>query len=132
MLIEEFDAQVILSWGPDEEVLIGKIRNLMKRHPFIPEKLSLKELAYVIKKSNLFVGGDTGPMHIAALLGTPIVAIFGPKDPQIHGPCSTNQIVVRKDIPCSPCTRRRCKDVQCIKQITPEDVFDACKKLLTV
>ena len=63
------------------------------------------------------VAGDTGPLHLAAALGRPAVAIFGPKDPRVYGPYGCPSAIVRKDLDCSPCTRRRCDDVRCLLEI---------------
>jgi ADP-heptose:LPS heptosyltransferase len=70
-------------------------------------------------------------MHIASLVKTPVVGIFGPTDPIVNAPYEgTPHIIVRKDLVCSPCRNRGCKDVECMKAISSQEVFDAAKMLL--
>jgi lipopolysaccharide heptosyltransferase I len=132
MLVRELGAQVVISWGPSELPIAEDILGGMKEGGFLaPRTLTLGQLTSLIGHSDLFISGDTGPMHIASLLGVPQVAIFGPKDPAIYGPYSENSVAVRKDLECSPCTKRSCDHVTCITSISPEEVFVAAKKLLT-
>ncbi len=70
--------------------------------------LSLKQTAGLIRSSRLFVGGDTGPLHIAVAVGTPVVALFGAADPERTGPFGQARGVVTHPVPCSPCRRRDC------------------------
>ncbi len=131
MLVNEWDANVIFTWNGSEYDTTNKIVSLMTKKGIVScETRSIKQLVELIRLADLFIGGDTGPMQIAAILGIPVVAIFGPKDPAIYGPCSTNSAVVRKDVPCSPCEKRTCKQPICMELITPEDVFSAAKQLI--
>lgn len=93
---------------------------------------SLQELAALIKKSDVLVTNDSGPMHIAAAVGTPVVALFGPTEPARTGPYTENCIVIKKEMDCSPCFRSRCtkKSFECMEFITVDEVFEAVKKLL--
>ena len=96
-------------------------------HPFID--MSLLKVAALIKKSNLFIGGDSGLMHIADAVNTPIVALFGPSNPAVSGPLSKDAIIIKKEVPCSPCRQNKpChKTVRCMELIELEDVFKAVK-----
>jgi ADP-heptose:LPS heptosyltransferase len=76
--------------------------------------LDLAELAAVIEQFDVFVTGDTGPMHLAAAVGTPVVAVFGPSDPARYGPRDPIHRVVRVDLPCSPCNRIRLPPARCV------------------
>lgn len=87
-------------------------------------KTNLKQLAGVLQRSRLFIGGDTGPMHLAAAMGTRVVALFGPSDAHRNGPFGDEHVVIRKNLNCSPCFKRDCPDVQCMEQITAADVMD--------
>lgn len=130
-LIKELGAQVIITWGPGELDKAKEIISGMDEGSHLaPETSNLHQLASLIGQSDLFVSGDTGPMHIASILGVPQVAIFGPKDPVIYGPYNEHSAVVRKDVECSPCTKRTCDDPICITAITPEEVFEAARELL--
>ena len=92
--------------------------------------LDLPRLAVILEHLSLFVTGDTGPMHLAAAMGTPIVAIFGPSDPANYGPWTSRARVVRVDLWCSPCNRIRRPPSRCVGH-TPDclvgvDVSQVC------
>ncbi len=94
-------------------------------------KTSLKQLAHITKSAKAFVGGDTGPMHLAAALGTPVAGLFGPTDTTRNGPYGTkhNALVVSSD--CAGCWRRKCpKNEDCLAQINVEDVYQALKTIM--
>jgi len=73
------------------------------------------------------VGNDTGPMHVASASGTPVITLFGPADPERSRPWGRGHIVIKKDLPCSPCSRTVCKELKCMESITVEDVFQAVR-----
>ncbi|KXK30851.1 MAG: putative heptosyltransferase [Candidatus Brocadia sinica] len=130
ILTKEFNYSIVFTWGASEYNLIEKILSLMRYQATIAcETSSVKQLIALLQHAHLFVGGDTGPTHIASSIGIPTVAIFGPKDPVIYAPYDRNALVVRKDIPCSPCEKRKCDHVTCINIITPGDVFKAVKDI---
>ncbi|NOT63017.1 MAG: hypothetical protein HOP19_22645, partial [Acidobacteria bacterium] len=92
---------------------------------------TLKEFWALAQHAQLFVGGDTGPMHIAAAAGTPIVALFGPTSAKRNGPfAAADEIVERFDLDCrTDCYRRACSHTSCMK-IPVEMVWDAVEKRL--
>ncbi len=132
MILEKYEANIIFTWGPGEFGVVKEILKNMK-HMAIPacETDSIKQLTELIKRATLFIGGDTGPLHIASIMNIPIVGIYGPKDPTIYGPYNGKAIVIKKDVPCSPCKKRTCDDPMCMTSILPEDVFRGVEKLLT-
>ena len=73
---------------------------------------------------------DTGPMHIAVMSGAKVVAIFGPTDPKRTGPYGTGHDVIREDLPCSPCFKRECDNMDCIKGVDVDKVMDPIIKKL--
>ena len=83
-----------------------------------------RQLVGVLARSVLFIGQDSGPTHLAAALGRPILAIFGPTDPQLTGPVGENSRVISKGLACSPCHERaaQCSSRECLLSITPEEV----------
>jgi len=96
-------------------------------------KLSLGELAALIKRCNLYVTNDTGSMHLAAVLRAPLLVIFGGAalkhfDPRILNPQSR---VLYKETSCSPCNRKNCYSKKCLKLIIPEEVIQAAKEILS-
>ncbi len=94
-------------------------------------RTSLAELAGVLRQATLAVTTDTGAMHLAAALGTPVAALFGPTAPWRTGPFGEGHQVVRLGLPCSPCFKRRCPEPRCLTDLTPEMVEAACEKILS-
>lgn len=96
-------------------------------------KVSLLEMIEWIRLSELMVSNDTGPMHVAAALGKPVVAIFGPTEPRRTGPYRQLQNVVRIDLPCAPCLKSYCtysRPMECLKAISAEMVFERVSNTL--
>jgi heptosyltransferase I len=93
-------------------------------------RLNLLELAALFNRCALVISTDTGPMHLAAAMGTPVIALFGPTDPDRTGPYGPGHVVVRTGIPCSPCLKKKCEDPKCMYEISPEIVFNAVKNRL--
>ncbi len=88
----------------------------------------LLQLAALLRRSDLLVSNDSGPMHLAAAVGTPVVAIFGPTDPSRVGPYGDGHVVLRKEIDCSRCSRRACiRDALCMRAIDVSEVFEAVR-----
>ncbi|MGR3304086.1 MAG: glycosyltransferase family 9 protein [Candidatus Scalindua sp.] len=131
MILDTYEANVVFTWGPYEFGVVKEIVKEMK-HKALPacETRSIKQLIELIRHASLFIGGDTGPLHIASILNIPVVGIYGPKDPAIYGPYNGKAIVIKKNVPCSPCRKRTCGDPICMSSILPEDVFSGVKKLL--
>ena len=110
-LVRERGVPVCLTGGPDDVAAArvaleaagdGRgVRDLVGR-------TSLRELGELCARARLFVGCDTGPMHLAAARGTPVVALFGPADPRRTGPYGSGHLVLRTSPPCAPCGRRTC------------------------
>ena len=94
--------------------------------------LSLGELMALFHLSALFLGNDSGPMHLAAAMGTPVVGLFGPVDERRWGPLSNNSIVLRGQEACENCREKRkeCHDFPCITTLRPEKVKQAISELL--
>ncbi len=88
----------------------------------IAGKTDLRGLIGVIRGARLMVTNDTGPMHIAAAVGVPVFALFGPANPVRTGPYGDGHTVIRKKIECSPCYRRTCKAPRCMEMITVKEV----------
>jgi heptosyltransferase-1 len=123
-------APVVL-WGPDEEELAGAVieasGGVAKRAP----QTSILELAALARASRLFLAADTGPLHIAGAMGTPLVSVFGPTDPARNGPWSKEDEVVRKIPACAPCHKRSCDTHQDImKKIQVSAVLEAATRRL--
>ena len=93
---------------------------------------SLRQLVALTRRARLYIGCDTGPMHIAAGLGTPVVALFGPADPARTGPWGSGHRILRVPPPCAPCNRRTCNQPRhaCMEDITVEHVLAAVRAQL--
>lgn len=101
----------------------------------LTDKTTLPQLVDSIASMNVFLTNDSGPMHIAAALQIPLVAIFGPTDINETAPYTqSTQILLHKDISCSPCKKRECplKHRECMKAITPEEVITQIQRVLKI
>ena len=131
-LIEELDATVLFTWGDEELEWVEGIRKQMKEPSLLaPKTESLTQLGEVYRNCDLYIGGDTGPMHIASLMGIPAVVIYGPTDPVENEPFGSH-IKVRKEVGCNPCHEYSCKKLVCIKKISADEVFNATKEMLGI
>jgi 3-deoxy-D-manno-octulosonic-acid transferase/heptosyltransferase-1 len=86
---------------------------------------NLRELAYLCKRASVVISTDSGPMHLAAVLNTPVVALFGPTAPWRTGPYGKRHRVLRVERDCSPCFQRNCETIECMTAIKVDDVFRA-------
>lgn len=93
-------------------------------------KTTVNQLACLIKRCALFVSVDSSPLHIAAAVDTPFIALFGPTDPERHLPPAKDYIVLKRNLPCSPCYKSKCRKAECMKLITPEEVLAAIEQIL--
>jgi heptosyltransferase-1 len=92
---------------------------------------SLAQLAGILRQARLAVTTDTGAMHLAAALQTPVAAIFGPTAPWRTGPFGEGHQVVRLELACSPCFQRQCPEPRCLTELTPAKAAAACEKILS-
>lgn len=129
---------VIAGSGADKEIckeitdsLSGKTQNKMIN---LCGETSLKELAALIEGARAVVSNDSGPMHIAAALNRPVIALFGPTDPSKTGPYgwqkNKDMKVVRRGVSCSPCFKKSCKAPICMSDISAEMVFEDLREYL--
>ena len=96
-------------------------------------RTTVPQLIAGVSQCSLLVTNDSGPLHIASALRVPVVAIFGSTEPRSTGPFGTHSIVLRRDLPCSPCHLRACPiDHRCMTRIHPEEVLDAVIRLSRV
>jgi len=126
------NAEILIVGSSDESELAESIVSSMTKKPLsLTGKTNLRLLAGLISHAAIFVTNDSGPMHLANALKTPVTAIFGPTDPRVTGPFQEPAVVIKKDVPCWPCSYRECPfDHACMMKIEPEEVFKACQKFL--
>jgi len=83
------------------------------------------------KSFDILITNDSAPLHIAGSVDTPVIAIFGPTDHRKYGPISPGSIVLRKHLACSPCEKAVCEfDLECMKQVSSDDVLNAAERIL--
>lgn len=130
-------SRMLIVLGPAEGAEIrktfeGREWEMGDTAPILAKGLSLLQLASVMTGCRLFIGNDSGISHMAAALGLPTVAIFGPTDPKVWSPRGEKVFVVRKEIPCSPCPQERffqCQHLECLRGIEIEDVLKGLKRM---
>lgn len=132
-LQKELACDIIFTGSKQDQAEIDDIIDGMDEKPTtLAGQTTLKELAYLYSKCQLLVTTDTGPMHIAAAMGCPVVALFGPTAPWRTGPYGKGHTVVRDEIECSPCFNKKCDHVSCMRNITVDRVFETVKEQINV
>lgn len=94
--------------------------------------LSIKEIIFLISRSDVYFGADSGPLHLASLTQTPLVALYGPNIPEISGPYRNENVkIIQTDLDCIPCPQKSCRFevVKCMEGIGVEEVYEAIKSL---
>ena len=131
-LSDEWRARVVVIGSTAEAPLAGEIEAAMRNPPVnLAGKTTVRELMALLSLSSFLVTNDSGPMHIGAALGVPLVAVFGPTDWRRTSPWSSLAKIVRVEIDCSPCRLRVCdRGHECMLGVTPGMVIDAAKALL--
>lgn len=122
--------KTIILWGPGEK---GEARRLKERageETFLSCPTDVPQLLALLRRVTMYIGGDTGMMHLAVFAGTPVLAIFGPTDFKINGPYGPVHRIIRRDLPCSPCKNRDCKGRECLREITVDDVITGALEVL--
>lgn len=136
-------AALVLVGGPQERGLARELTAQVEPHPIdLTGKTTLKQLGAVLRRCQAFLGNDSGVMHLATAVGTPVVALFGPSNPLAWGPWTGGESgkasVVRADLPCVPClytggrvgNRHGCALRSCLTAIEPEAVVRAVQEML--
>ncbi len=124
-LVQHDNAKILLLRGPDEAELTQNVQDAMQSDAVVYAPQTIRELSAILSHCNLFVCNDSGPMHLAAALNVKTVAIFGPTDHVAWRPMSENATIVRRDMPCWPCSAHKCKiGWECTKKLPVEMVWD--------
>jgi len=98
----------LVSWGPGEEALADRVVAASEGTAVRSFPTTLLDYVEIARRARLVVAADTGPLHLACAVGTPVVALFGPTDPARNGPFSPEDVVIRRTPPCAPCYSRTC------------------------
>lgn len=126
-LQKEYGAKVIFFGGPGDVERVEAIVSEMETEPIIAAgKTTLKELAALAYYCDLFISGDTGPVHVAASVGTPTIAIFGPSDETKYQPYGKRNQVAKTDLDCRPCGEHQCplEHHNCMEMIRVKDILE--------
>lgn len=135
-LVEGKNAKVIIISGQSDKNFGDNVANGMRQGRInLSGKTSIGDIASLLKRSSLFISNDSGPVHIACAVGTPVIAIFGRHDrglsPLRWGPTGKRDIVLHKDVGCGICLAHKCKyGFKCLKAVTVEDVLSAAESIL--
>lgn len=130
---KKWGAKVIIFGNINEKPIAQKILSIIGEDGIdLSGKTTLIELAALLERCKLLITNDTGTMHLSAALETPVIAIFGSTDPKRTGPWGNGHIVIKKDVPCSPCFKRICPgDHRCMELITVDEVEEIVNKKLS-
>ena len=139
--VRERGAAIVLTGSAADRAPADEVRRALPSDAAVIDTVGgapLLTLAALLSRLSLFITPDTGPMHLAAAVGAPLVALFGPSSPERWGPLSARARVVRVDLPCSPCNRirnppARCQGhtPDCMDAVTIRDVIAAAASLLS-
>ncbi|MBI4208837.1 MAG: lipopolysaccharide heptosyltransferase II [Deltaproteobacteria bacterium] len=129
---KNWGAGILFTGGIEEAEASHKIKNSSNLFLNLVGKTNLKQTAAVLQRCDLVIGGDTGPIHLAVAMGTPVVTLFGAANPQRTGPYGYTSWVVRKDLFCSPCGQRTCplKTYACLEELRVDDVMGKVQSFL--
>ena len=132
-LQQDCSAKIILLWGPGEWEEVNQLAGMMKIPPLLAPATTLPQLTALLARMDLLVANDSGPMHLAAAVATPVVAIFGPTRPDLQGPWGEgHKIVLKAGLPCLGCNGLTCKieTHDCMLQLPAVQVFEAARASL--
>jgi ADP-heptose:LPS heptosyltransferase len=131
-LIDRYGASIILTWGPGQIPDVEHIRSMMKGEAFIPPATTLQQLAVLMKRCTIVVSNDSGPLHVAAAVGTPVLGIYGPTNPELQGPYGPQHLVVRNEgLDCLGCNLTKCPiGHPCMLELSVDAVMEAVERLL--
>ncbi len=131
-IAKEFKAGIVIAWGPGEREEAVRLASLMSTPARIPPPTTLPQLGAMLKRCSLLVTNDSGPMHIAAAVGTPILGIYGPTNPMLQGPYGVLHKIIRNEsLTCLGCNYLECPiGHPCMIGLGVEEVLAGVRALL--
>ena len=131
-LMQDPGARILLVGGPQEAPIGHEIEAAVQARVLnMIGKTTVRQLMALLSRCRLLITNDSGPMHVAAALGVPVVALFGPTDHTTTSPLTDSWRMVRKPVDCSPCLKRVCPtDHRCMESITAQDALSAVRNLM--
>jgi lipopolysaccharide heptosyltransferase I len=130
-ILQTWKARIFLLWGPGERQLAQQVQRYMRRAAHLVPDMGLSALVAFLRGCDLFIGGDSGPLHLASALGLPVLGLYGPSDPIRNGPFQGSYRIVTASAPCSPCYRRACGTTSCMDGISVDQVWTSLADLAT-
>jgi lipopolysaccharide heptosyltransferase II len=132
-LMDRYGLRPVLLWGPGQLADVERMRAMMKSEAFVPPATTLKQLGALLRRCAIIVTNDSGPLHIAAAVGTPVVGIYGPTNPVLQGPYGNQYTIVRNEsLDCLGCNYTSCPiEHQCMRDLTVAQVLAAVDSLLS-
>jgi heptosyltransferase-1 len=134
MVVDGFpDTTMLFSWGNEtERTTAERLAAAIGDHARVLEKFSLKGIAALLKKVDVVVGGDTGLIHLAAVLGTPTVSYYRASDGSVSGPRGNEHVIVQSPLPCTRCQRTACdRDEECRASISADMVYAGITSIMS-
>jgi len=131
-LVQEGGVSIAVTGSSDERGVAESVAVPGPHCRVLAGDLSLLETAALVSAADCYVGADTGIMHMAVAVSTPVVALFGPQDPRRFGPVGPRDVVIRHPVACAPCRQRTCpRDGECMRKIGVDEVADAVNRVLS-
>jgi ADP-heptose:LPS heptosyltransferase len=125
-------ARVVVTWGPGERGMADEVARLSDGAVVVaPPTPSMKSLGWLVRHADLVIGSDTGPVHLAVMLGVDVVILLGPGDPRHYYPLHHPDRTFYERVPCSPCRFRACPDLVCMKGIDADRVAAKALEVLS-
>lgn len=131
-LVGECEVEVVFVGLDQDAAVVDDIISRMKTKPrnFV-NKVNIRQLAGLIKRSVLLITNDSAPLHLGCAVGAKVLAIFGPTDPRKYGPTGKHDRFIMAELPCAPCESATCKyNYECMKSVSAETVFDTAREMI--
>lgn len=131
-LMSECGVGVVFVGTEEDNNVVNEIINKMKNKPYnFVTRTNIRQLANLLKNAKLLITNDSAPLHLGCAVGVKVLALFGPTDPKKYGPTGEFDVVINKKLSCSPCESAKCKyNYECMKSITPDEVFETAKMMI--
>ncbi len=123
--------RILLTGGKEDLPLAEELAKITTAKPIMAVgQTSLTQLAALISKCHIYLTSDSAPMHIALSMGVNCLAIFGPTDSRRHSSLDPKLTIVEKNLKCQPCYKAKCRDLECLKQITVKEVLETVENIV--
>lgn len=128
-IIESKMGSVVIIWGPGEREEATRLAAMAGEGVELACQTDIAQLYALLTECCAYIGGDTGTTHLASAAQIPVISLFGPTDFIVNRPYSRKSIIIRKDMPCSPCKNKNCKTRECLMNISVDEVFETVRNV---